>query len=92
MRSNFRIVVVSVILTVVCTGCTAMGSAESASCSIRGDVQSAAGPGNVSVLITDGTATLVGLVQSVVDANRAVRVAQDSGCVDRVIDHITVRN
>lgn len=60
--------------------------------SINAAVQFASGTGNVTVLLRDGTATLVGVVQSRVDANKAVKAAQSADGVDRVIDFINVRN
>lgn len=60
--------------------------------SINNAVQFASGTGNVTVLLRDGTATLVGVVQSRVDANKAVKAAQSAEGIDRVIDFIKVRN
>ena len=92
MKSNLAIAVVAVATTFVCTGCAALASSQSNSCSIMGDVQSASGTGTVTALVRNDTATLVGLVQSRVDANNAVKAAQNYGCVTKVYDRITVRN
>ena len=59
---------------------------------LRSDVQFASGTGNVTVLLKGSTATLVGVVNSRVDANKAVKAAQESEGIDKVVDYITVRN
>lgn len=60
--------------------------------SIGVDVQSAAGNGNVSVVLENGVATLSGRVENSVDANAAVRAASSFHGVDEVISYIFVQS
>ena len=57
---------------------------------LRSNVQSASGSSNVTVLLRGRTATLVGVVNSRLDENNAVRAALDSEGINKVYNQITV--
>lgn len=67
-------------------------SANTSTGSIDIDVQSAVGAGHVSVLVSDGVATLFGAVESRVDFNAAEYAAVNFEGVDRVQNHLSINN
>ena len=75
---------------VFATAFSGMASAFFSTGSLATDVQSAVGTGNVVVLLDEGTATLVGNVETRVDANAAETAAINFPGVDSVINHLNV--
>jgi hypothetical protein len=65
-------------------------SASMSTGSLGTDVQSAAGSGHVTVKLIDGVATLMGGVDSQIEANAAERAAARFPGVEQVINRIDV--
>ena len=83
---------VAVLTLVLCVACACAASPPNAD-QIRADVRFAAGNDNVAVLfVGDRTVTLIGLVASRLDAIKAIDAAQRAEGIDKVNDHITIRN
>ena len=83
---------IAVFTLVLCVACACVASPPNAD-QIRADVRFAAGNDNVAVLfVGDGTVTLIGLVASRLDAIKALDAARNSEGIDKVNDHITIRN
>ena len=87
-----RLITIAAFSVLVASACAVSSSSIPNLSQVRNDVRSAAGTGQVTILLRGSTATLVGQVKSITDANAAVRVAQNAEGIDRVLNRITISN
>ena len=90
MKLKSTFLVITLLMSLCCVG---LASAQSTStAAIRSAVQSAIGTGNVTVVVKNDTVTLVGNVDSSLDANNAERAVRNFDGIDCVHNHISVNN
>lgn len=90
MKLKSTLVVITLLMSLCCVGVASAQSASTAE--IRSAVQSAIGTGNVTALVKNGTVTLVGNVDSSLDANKAESAVWNFDGIDCVHNHISVNN